>query len=105
VDDLSFAHILALDYLVAGGCSGTYNCGYGHGYSVKEVVDKVKDITGIDFPVRYAERRPGDPPALIADASSIRKELGWTPKYDDLGYIIKTAWEWEKKIHQRQRPQ
>ena len=105
VDDLSVAHILALDYLAVGGCSGTYNCGYGHGYSVKEVVDKVKDITGIDFPVRYAERRPGDPPALIADASGIRRELGWTPKYDDLGYIIKTAWEWEKKIHQRQQPQ
>ncbi len=99
VDDLSAAHLLALEYLAAGGSSRIYNCGYGHGYSVKEVVDKVKDITGIDFPVRYVDRRPGDPPALVADASRIRKELGWTPQHDDLGYIIKTAWEWEKKVN------
>jgi UDP-glucose 4-epimerase len=99
VDDLSAAHLLALEYLAAGGSSRIYNCGYGHGYSVKEVVDKVKDITGIDFPVRYVERRPGDPPALVADASRIRRELGWTPQHDDLGYIIKTAWEWEKKLN------
>jgi UDP-glucose 4-epimerase len=99
VDDLSAAHLLALEYLAGGGSSRIYNCGYGHGYSVKEVVDKVKDITGIDFPVRYVERRPGDPPALVADASRIRRELGWTPQHDDLGYIIKTAWEWEKKLN------
>jgi UDP-glucose 4-epimerase len=99
VDDLSAAHLLALEYLAAGGSSRIYNCGYGHGYSVKEVVDKVKDITGIDFPVRYVDRRPGDPPALVADASRIRRELGWTPQHDDLGYIIKTAWEWEKKVN------
>ncbi len=98
VDDLSEAHVLALEYLAAGGSSKIYNCGYGHGYSVKEVVDKVKDVTRIDFPVRYVERRPGDPPALIADTSKIRKELGWTPQYDDLEYIIKTAWDWEKKL-------
>ena len=76
-----------------------YNCGYEHGYSVKEVVEKVKNVTGVDFPVRPVGRRPGDPPALIADASRIKKELDWKPKYDDLEYIIKTAWEWEKKIN------
>jgi UDP-glucose 4-epimerase len=99
VDDLSDAHVLALEYLGAGGKSGIYNCGYGHGYSVKEVVDKVKSVTETDFAVRYVERRPGDPPALIADPSRLKKKLGWTPGHDDLGYIIKTAWEWEKKIH------
>jgi len=98
VDDLSDAHLLALEYLNAGEMSRIYNCGYGHGYSVREVVDKVKSVTGIDFPVRYVERRPGDPPALIADPSKIKKELGWSPRHDDLGYIIRTAWEWEKKI-------
>lgn len=99
VDDLSDAHILALEYLASGGSSNIYNCGYGRGYSVKEVVDKVKEVTGIDFPVQHMERRPGDPPSLVADASKIRKELGWNPRYDDLAYIIKTAWEWEKKIN------
>jgi UDP-glucose 4-epimerase len=99
VDDLADAHVLALEYLMAGGGSGAYNCGYGHGYSVKEVVGKVKQVTGIDFPVRYVGRRPGDPPALVAGASKIRRELGWAPKRDDLEYIIRTAWEWEKKIH------
>jgi UDP-glucose 4-epimerase len=99
VDDLSDVHVLALEYLGSGGTSRIYNCGYGHGYSVREVVDKVRSVTGIDFPVRYVERRPGDPPVLVADPSRLKKELGWTPGHDDLGYIIKTAWEWEKKIH------
>jgi UDP-glucose 4-epimerase len=66
---------------------------------VKEVVEKVKKVTGTDFPVRQTERRPGDPPVLVADASRLKNELGWNSKYDDLLYIIKTAWDWEKKIH------
>jgi UDP-glucose 4-epimerase len=99
VDDLAHAHILSLDYLLSGGRSAIYNCGYGHGYSVKEVVRKVKEVTGVDFPVRYADRRPGDPPRLVADAARLKRELGWTPQHDDLGYIIRTAWEWEKKIN------
>jgi UDP-glucose 4-epimerase len=99
VDDLIDAHVLALDYLARGGESRVFNCGYGHGYSVKEVVDEVKRVTGIDFPARETGRREGDPPALVADASRIRKELGWKPKYDDLAYIIRTAWDWEKKLH------
>jgi UDP-glucose 4-epimerase len=101
VDDLSDVHVLALEYLGAGGTSRVHNCGYGHGYSVREVVDKVRSVTGIDFPVGYVERRPGDPPVLVADPSRLKKELGWTPRHDDLGYIIKTAWEWEKKIHSK----
>jgi UDP-glucose 4-epimerase len=98
VDDLAEAHLLALEYLRDGNSSGIYNCGYGRGYSVHEVVSRVKQVTGADFPVRYVERRPGDPPELVADAAKIRKELGWIPQYDDLDYIIRTAWEWEKKL-------
>ncbi len=101
VDDLSDAHILALEYLTSGGSSRIYNCGYGHGHSVKEVVDKVKHVTGIDFPVRLVGRRPGDPPILVADSSRLKNELHWNPKFDDLEYIIKTAWEWEKKMYGR----
>lgn len=99
IDDLIHAHMLALGYLSRGGASRVFNCGYGHGYSVREVVLMVKQITGIDFPVREVDRREGDPPALIADSSRISKELGWKPNHDDLAYIIKTAWEWEKKLH------
>ena len=101
VDDLVEAHLLALDYLSAGNRCRVFNCGYGHGYSVREVVDKVKQVTDVDFRVNESARRPGDPPALIADSSRIRNELGWNPAYDDLEYIIKTAWEWEKKLHSK----
>ena len=100
VDDLSNAHVLALEYLVSGGESSIYNCGYGHGYSVKEVVDEVKRVTGVHFPVTATDRRPGDPPALIADSSKLRKELLWEPQHDNLEYIIRTAWDWEKKYNQ-----
>lgn len=98
VDDLAEAHIRALEYLRDGGMSGIYNCGYGVGYSVREVVSRIKRVTGVDFPVRYVERRPGDPPALVADTAKIKAELGWRPRWNDLDYIIKTAWEWEKKV-------
>jgi UDP-glucose 4-epimerase len=99
VDDLSDAHLLALDYLMSEGKSRIYNCGYGHGYSVKDVVDIVKQVTGIDFPTRNTERRLGDPPILVADAARLQSELCWVPKCDDFEYIIKTAWEWEKKLY------
>jgi len=80
-----------------------FNCGYGRGYSVREVIKEVKKVTGIDFSVMESGRREGDPPALIADSSLIRKELGWKPSRDDLGFIIKTAWEWEKKLNSTER--
>ena len=99
VDDLVDAHLLALEYLSAGNESRVFNCGYGHGYSVREVVEKVKQVTGIDFRVNETARRAGDPPSLIADSSRIRNELGWKPAHDNLEYIIRTAWEWEKKLH------
>ncbi len=98
VDDLADAHILALKYLFDGGKSDIFNCGYGHGYSVKEVVTKAKMVTAVDFPVVEAARREGDPPILVADSNKIKRILHWKPQYDDLGYIIDSAWKWEKKL-------
>ena len=96
--DLADAHILALEHLLSGGESNVFNCGYGKGYSVQEVVTEAKNATGVDFAVEYTERRAGDPPELVADSTKIKHTLGWKPKYDDLGFIIKTAWEWERNI-------
>ncbi len=97
IEDLADAHLLALDYLLGGGKSDFINCGYGHGYSVKEVIDTVKKVTGMNFTVQETERRVGDPPVLVADSSKLKKQLLWKPRYDSLEYIIKTAWEWEVK--------
>jgi len=98
VEDLAQAHILALDYLMDGGKSSIFNCGYGHGYSVLEVVNKTKEVMNIDFPVRFKGRRKGDPPVLIADSEKIRKMLDFEPRYDDLEFIIRTAGNWEKRV-------
>jgi len=95
VNDLAQAHLDALDYLFSGGKSDVFNCGYGHGYSVRDVIDTVKKVTEVDFPVIETSRRPGDPPVLVADNKKIKKVLGWRPVYDDLEFIIKTAWNWE----------
>lgn len=103
VCDLIDAHVVALDYLMSGGKSRVYNCGYGQGHSVKEVVGEIKKVTGIDFKVVETDRRPGDPPVLVADSSLIRKELGWKPSRNDLGFIIRTAWDWEKKFNEMQK--
>lgn len=102
VEDLSDAHIVALDYLADGGYSDVFNCGYGHGYSVKEVVEAVKRVTGVDFKVIETVRREGDPPQLVADSSKLKKIMGWRPEHDDLDYIIKTAYEWEKRVTVKQ---
>lgn len=100
VDDLAAAHLLALDYLSDGGTSDVFNIGYGHGFSVREVVRAVKLVTGTDFKVVETARREGDPPELIASNEKIRNTFGWKPLYDDLEYIIKTAWQWERKLGQ-----
>jgi len=97
VDDLADAHIRALNYLVETGRTEIMNCGYGHGFSVKEVVSVAKKVTGIDFPVEETERRAGDPPELIADSTKLRRLTGWQPRHDDLEFIIQTAWDWELK--------
>ena len=99
VDDLASAHVLALDRLVKTGKSNIFNCGYGHGFSVKDVVQTVKAVTGIDFRVVETGRRAGDPPAIVADSGKLRKATGWTPQHDDLEFIVKTAWDWEKKLN------
>lgn len=96
VDDLAEVHLLALEYLLEGGPSTVLNCGYGHGYSVKEVIETAKKVTGIEIPVEEKERRPGDPPVLVASCEKVFKTLGFKPRFDDLAYIIKTAWEWER---------
>ena len=98
VDDLSEAHIQSLNYLKENRKSAVFNCGYGKGYSVLNVIKNAKEVTGVDFKITNSDRREGDPPALIADSRLIKKELGWKPRYNDLKYIIKTAWEWEKKL-------
>ncbi len=98
VNDLAKAHIIALDYLFEKKMSNIFNLGYGHGFSVKEVVDIAKKVTQKDFKVVETARREGDPPILLSDNSKIKKDLGWLPDYDDLEFIIKTAWEWEKKL-------
>ncbi len=95
IEDLANAHIVALEYLLNGGESDVFNCGYGHGYSVREVVEAAKKVTGIDLPVEETDRRPGDPAILVADNSKLVNKLNWKPKYDDIEYIIKTAWNWE----------
>ena len=95
--DLAEAHILALEYLLEDGASDVFNCGYGHGYSVREVVNIARSVTGIDFAVKETQRREGDAPILVAGTSKIREKLGWKQRYDDLRYIVKTAWAWENK--------
>lgn len=97
VEDLAAAHIDALRYLENGGESEILNCGYGQGYSVKEVLNKLKEITGIDFPVIESPRRAGDPACVIASGDRIRQVLGWQPKYNNLETILTTAYAWEKK--------
>lgn len=98
VEDLAAAHVNALEYLLKGGTSQTLNCGYGRGYSVKEVVQVVEDVTGKPLQVVVAPRRPGDVARLVADARQIRAVLGWQPQYDQLNVIVKSAWDWEKKL-------
>jgi UDP-glucose 4-epimerase len=100
VSDLADAHIRALDYLRGGGESRILNCGYGHGFSVREVLDAVQRVHGAPIDIREEPRRAGDPPALIAVADRVREVLGWTPRYDDLDFIVKTSLEWERRLAQ-----
>ncbi len=98
VEDLADAHLKALDYLEKNSQSNIFNCGYGHGFSVNEVLETMKKVTGVNFKVLKEDRRAGDPAALISNNSKITKLMNWTPKYDDLELICKTAFQWEKKI-------
>ncbi len=101
VSDLTAAHYLALQRLRSGGGNLVANCGYGRGYSVLEVIDAVKRLSGADFPVELAGRRPGDPPSIVADPALARRELGWQPIHDDLDFTVGTALAWEKALATR----
>ena len=102
VDDLARAHLMALEHLHAGGPSLVANCGYGHGFSVREVLDTVRRITDVRFPITPGPRRPGDPAVLVADSQRLRSLLGWAPRHDDLDYIVATAWRWEQALQRHQ---
>lgn len=96
---LDLSHIDAYEYLCNENESNVFNLGNGKGFSVKEVIDMVKKVTGKEFAVKLDERREGDPDILIADATKIKDKLGWTPQYD-LETIVESAWNWHKKIYQ-----
>ena len=98
VEDLAAAHLKALDYLRAGGESTTLNCGYGRGFSVREVLDAVTRVAGRPLNVIEGPRRAGDPPELVARADRIRNTLGWEPRHADLGEIVQTALAWERRL-------
>lgn len=101
VTDLVEAHYLALQRLRAGGSSIVANCGYGRGYSVREVIETVKSVTGRDFEVRLKGRRPGDAVTVVANADRARREFGWNPRLDDLATIVSHAVEWEGRLARR----
>lgn len=101
VEDLADAHLQALAYLRNGGNSTTLNCGYGHGYSVREVLDTVQRVHGKPLTIQEMPRRAGDPPTLVAKADRVRSTLGWQPRYDDLAVIVETSLAWEKKLGER----
>src|SRR5665213_1503416 len=98
VSDLAQAHRAALSYLRNGGPSATLNCGYGRGYSVLETIEAVRRVSGRNFAVQYAPRRPGDIVTMVADTSRIRATLDWTPQYEDLETIARHALQWEEKL-------
>ena len=103
VKDLARAHVSALGHLRDGGKSEVFNCGYSHGFTVLEVIDAVKRVSGQDFDVRYAPRRPGDPPEIVADSTKIRNALGWQPQHDDLDRIVRHALDWEDRLSRLKR--
>ena len=103
VEDLASAHLKALDYLRNGGESTTLNAGYGHGYSVREVLDMVGKVDGKPLKIVETDRRAGDPPSLVAKADKIREVLGWVPEYDNLETIVSSSLNWEKKLVEKNR--
>ena len=102
ITDLIDAHLAALAYLRKGGEAMVCNCGYSHGATVKEVIDVVKRVSGVDFKVNVVGRRPGDPAAIVARADRVKSVLGWSPKRDNLEEIVQQALDWERRLHNRQ---
>jgi UDP-glucose 4-epimerase len=100
VTDLISAHLLVLDHLRGGGESSVYNVGYGRGCSVREIIDVAEQVTGKKIPVRESSRRLGDPATIVANSSRLKEHLNWKPQYDDIKTIVRTAFEWERNLHQ-----
>jgi len=98
VSDLTAAHVLALNHLLSSRESRIFNCGYGHGYSVREVIEGVERVSGKRLPVINEARRPGDPAALVANSDRIREILGWIPRFDNIDAIIRSALDWERQL-------
>ncbi|MEL7034916.1 MAG: UDP-glucose 4-epimerase GalE [Cyanobacteria bacterium J06592_8] len=99
VNDLASAHVLGLEYLLKGGKTDVFNLGNGNGFSVKEVIETARQVTGREIKAIECDRRPGDPPALVGSAEKARQILGWNPEYADLNAIISHAWQWHQKRH------
>jgi UDP-glucose 4-epimerase len=99
VADLSSAHVLGLEYLLKGGDTNVFNLGNGNGFSVKQVIETAKQVTGREFKVVEGDRRPGDPPALVGSGEKATKMLGWQPQYADLNKILSHAWQWHQQRH------
>ena len=99
VNDLAPAHVLGLDYLFNGGESEMFNLGNGNGFSVREVIEMAKKVTGVDFLVKETDRRPGDAPILVGSSEKAKSILGWQPQYFELKTIVNDAWQWHKKRH------
>ena len=98
VSDLAAAHVAALRALENGGESRVLNCGYGHGFSVRQILETVQSEAGVSLDEQDGPRRPGDPPVLVSNPSLLRKSLQWVPRYDDLGLIVRTALSWERGL-------
>jgi UDP-glucose 4-epimerase len=101
VSDLVRAHADALAYLRRGGVSATLNCGYGHGFSVLQVIETIKRVSNTDFKVKFVDRRPGDPAHIVATCDRVRARLGWRPHFNDLETIVTHALAWERKLARR----
>lgn len=99
VADLATAHVLGLEYLLQGGSSNLFNLGNGNGFSVRDVIETAKQVTGRDFTVLERDRRPGDPPVLVGSSQKARQVLGWQPQHTELSEIIQHAWQWHQKRH------
>ena len=95
VQDLADAHLLALDHLARGGASAAFNLGNGNGFSIREVIRTVEQVTGRPVAAQDLPRRPGDPPVLVADSARARAELGWRPRHAALDEIVRHVWQWE----------
>jgi UDP-glucose 4-epimerase len=99
VSDLIGAHALALAHLRSGGDSGIFNCGYGHGFSVRQVVQAVERAAGVRLTVKELPRRAGDPPAIVSDPAKLKAALGWKPQHDSLDEIVTSALAWESRLN------